>query len=65
MINASSKLPVGTVYAVFVGLGTVGTVLSDIILFGHSVIPMKLILIAILLVGVVGLKILTPKEDAS
>ena len=65
MINASSKLPVGTVYAVFVGLGTVGTVLSDIILFDYPAKPMKLILIAILLTGVVGLKILTPKEDAS
>ena len=65
MINASSKLPVGTVYAVFVGLGTVGTVFSDILLFGQRVIPMKMFLIAILITGVVGLKVLTPKEDAS
>ena len=65
MINASSKLPVGTVYAVFVGLGTVGTVFSDILLFGQPVIPMKMFLIAILITGVVGLKVLTPKEDAS
>lgn len=64
MINASSKLPVGTVYAVFVGLGTVGTVLMDIVLFNQSANGMKLVLIAVLLIGVIGLKVLTPKEEA-
>ena len=64
MINASTKLPVGTVYAVFVGLGTVGTVIMDIVLFDQSANSMKLLLIGLLLVGVVGLKVLTPKEDA-
>ncbi|MED3069974.1 SMR family transporter, partial [Bacillus thuringiensis] len=33
MIMAGRKLPVGTVYAVFVGLGTAGTVFSEILLF--------------------------------
>ena len=65
MIDASSKLPVGTVYAVFVGLGTVGTVIADIILFGQAVVLIKLILIFGLLTGVVGLKVLTPKEETS
>ena len=65
MINASSKLPVGTVYAIFVGLGTVGTVFADILLFGQPIVPLKIILIIVLLVGVIGLKVLTPKEDVS
>jgi len=65
MINASSKLPVGTVYAVFVGLGTVGTVFADILLFGQPIVPLKMILIILLLAGVIGLKVLTPTEDAS
>ena len=65
MINASSKLPVGTVYAVFVGLGTVGTVVADIIFFGQPVVLIKIVLILVLLVGVVGLKVLTPKEETS
>ena len=65
LINASSKLPVGTVYAVFVGLGTLGTVLTDIVLFDQPVLPMKLVFIAILLIGVVGLKALTPHEGDS
>jgi len=65
MINASSKLPVGTVYAVFVGLGTVGTVFADILLFSQPVVLIKIFLIIFLLAGVIGLKVLTPKEDAS
>ena len=35
MIMAGKKLPVGTVYAVFVGLGTAGTVFSEILFFGE------------------------------
>ncbi|ELK45588.1 multidrug efflux SMR transporter [Halobacillus sp. ACCC02827] len=63
MISAGSKLPVGTVYAVFVGLGTVGTVATGVIFFGESFDAAKLILILILLVGVVGLKAVTPEEE--
>ncbi|WP_342414775.1 multidrug efflux SMR transporter [Paenibacillus sp. FSL R10-2782] len=56
MIMASRTLPVGTVYAVFVGLGTAGTVLAEILLFGAEVQGSKLMLIGLLLFGVVGLK---------
>lgn len=65
MINASSKLPVGTVYATFVGLGTVGTVFTDILFFNQPIIWMKMLLIALLLVGVVGLKMLTAEDDGA
>ena len=37
MIMAGRKLPVGTVYAVFVGLGTAGTVLSEILFFDEPI----------------------------
>lgn len=63
LIMAGNKLPVGTAYAVFVGLGTAGTVLSDILLFGEPVKVEKLILIAILLVGVAGLKLVTDEAE--
>ena len=63
MIRASRFLPVGTVYAVFVGLGTAGTVLADLILFGSSVQPVKLILVGVLLLGVIGLKMLSKKQE--
>lgn len=56
MIMASRTL-VGTVYAVFVGLGTAGTVLAEILLFDAEVQGSKLLLIGVLLLGVVGLKI--------
>lgn len=62
MISATRTLPVGTVYAVFVGLGTAGTVVSGIIWFGEPANPAKIALILVLLTGVVGLKLVTPKS---
>jgi len=62
MIMASRFLPVGTVYAVFVGLGTAGTVLAEIIWFGTPVQASKLVLIGVLLLGVIGLKMLSKEE---
>lgn len=59
MIMAGKKLPVGTVYAVFVGLGTAGTVLSEMLLFGEPFKLVKLLLILLLLAGVIGLKLVT------
>ncbi|GGM36043.1 multidrug resistance protein SMR [Paraliobacillus quinghaiensis] len=59
MIMAGRKLPVGTVYAVFVGLGTAGTVISEIIFFGEPIKISKILLIIVLLIGVIGLKLVT------
>lgn len=65
LIWASGRLPVGTVYAVFVGLGTAGTVLAGGVLFGEPLRPLKLLLIGLLLAGVVGLKLVTPAQAES
>ena len=62
LIYAGRFIPVGTVYAVFVGLGTVGTVIMDMVLFGAPVRPLVLVFIFTLLVGVIGLKLATPDE---
>ncbi|AJS58233.1 DMT family transporter [Paenibacillus sp. IHBB 10380] len=59
MIMAGRKLPVGTVYAVFVGMGTAGTVLSEVLFFGESFVVSKILLILLLLAGVIGLKLVT------
>lgn len=59
MIMAGKKLPVGTVYAVFVGLGTAGTVFSEILLFDEPFKLEKIVLILVLLAGVIGLKLVT------
>ncbi|MBM7586147.1 paired small multidrug resistance pump [Bacillus pakistanensis] len=63
MIMAGKTLPVGTVYAVFVGLGTAGTVFSEILFFGEPFKWMKMIFILILLLGVVGLKLVTKAHE--
>lgn len=59
MIMAGRDLPVGTVYAVFVGLGTAGTVFSDIVFFDEPFKLTKMILVLILLAGVISLKLVT------
>ncbi|RLL41321.1 QacE family quaternary ammonium compound efflux SMR transporter [Oceanobacillus piezotolerans] len=63
MIMAGRVLPVGTVYAVFVGLGTTGTVLSEILFFGEPIQMGKMLLILLLLAGVIGLKLVTKDND--
>jgi len=63
LIMAGRKLPVGSVYAVFVGLGTAGTVISDIVFFDEPVKPAAIALIFLLLIGVVGLKLVTDEPD--
>lgn len=49
----------GTVYAVFVGLGIAGTVFSEILFFGEPFKVGKVLLILFLLAGVIGLKLVT------
>ncbi|WP_019553414.1 DMT family transporter [Propionispira raffinosivorans] len=63
MIMAGRDLAVGTVYAVFVGLGTAGTVLAETILFNVPVIPAKSALIVLLLSSVISLKMLSNQKD--
>ncbi|WP_026675239.1 DMT family transporter [Alkalihalobacterium bogoriense] len=59
LIMAGKKLPVGTVYAIFVGLGTAGTVMSEILFFGEPFKIEKILLVLLLLTGVIGLKLVT------
>ncbi|MDQ0300000.1 paired small multidrug resistance pump [Salibacterium salarium] len=65
LVMAGKFLPVGTVYAVFAGLGTVGTVLFDTFLFGEQLGPIKMVLIGVLLIGIIGLKLAEdkPREE--
>ncbi|CAN7238828.1 multidrug efflux SMR transporter [Paenibacillus sp. LjRoot153] len=59
VISASTKLPVGTVYAVFTGMGTAGTVIVEMLFFGEPFQFLKVFLILLLLSGVFGLKFVT------
>lgn len=57
VISASKFLPVGTVYTAFVGIGAVGTVLVDVIFNNGALSLAKIILLAILIIGILGLKL--------
>ncbi|WP_099160118.1 DMT family transporter [Virgibacillus ndiopensis] len=59
LIVATKRLPVGTTYAVFTGIGTAGTVIFEIAVFGEPFKLMKVFLILLLLYGVIGLKTIT------
>jgi quaternary ammonium compound-resistance protein SugE len=53
-------LPVGTAYAVWVGVGAVGTVLLGIVLLQESANVARLASVSLIVVGIVGLKLATP-----
>lgn len=63
MITAAQILPAGTAYAIFVGIGTAGTVVSEILFFSEPFKWEKIFLIVILLFGVIGLKVVTDNES--
>ena len=56
---ALKTLPVGTGYAVWTGIGTVGTALLGIALFGEPATALRLISIGLIVAGIVGLKLAT------
>ncbi|UCJ14645.1 quaternary ammonium compound efflux SMR transporter SugE [Pseudomonas sp. MM211] len=53
---AMKELPLGTAYAIWTGVGAVGTVIAGIILFGESMALMRLASVALIICGLVGLK---------
>lgn len=63
LLLAGRYLPVGTVYTVFTGLGTAGTVIVGFLFFGEPISIAKVLLLSLLLVGVIGLKTITTKEQ--
>ena len=54
---AMKELPLGTAYAIWTGVGAVGTVIAGIILFGESMALFRLASVALIIAGLVGLKI--------
>jgi quaternary ammonium compound-resistance protein SugE len=57
---ALRTLPVGTAYAVWTGVGTIGTALLGIALFNESADLIRLACIGLIVAGIVGLKLVTP-----
>jgi quaternary ammonium compound-resistance protein SugE len=54
---AVRDLPVGTAYAVWVGIGAFGTAVLGIVLFGEPATPARLFFLALLAVAIAGLKV--------
>ncbi len=57
---AMKSLPVGTAYSVWVGVGAVGTVALGIVLLGEPANAARLVSVALIIAGIVGLKLATP-----
>jgi quaternary ammonium compound-resistance protein SugE len=56
---ALRTLPLGTAYAVWTGIGTVGTAVLGIVLFKEPATALRLVCIAMIVAGIVGLKIIS------
>jgi quaternary ammonium compound-resistance protein SugE len=57
---AMKSLPVGTSYAVWVGVGAVGTAALGIVLLGEPATAGRLVSLALIVAGIVGLRLATP-----
>ena len=57
---AMKSLPVGTAYAIWVGVGAVGTVILGIVLFNEPVHALRLVSVGLIVAGLVGLKLASP-----
>lgn len=56
---AMRDLPLGTAYAVWTGIGTIGTVIIGIMVFGESADAARLVSIGLIAAGIAGLKLVT------
>jgi len=57
--QALKSIPIGTGYAIWTGIGAVGVAIAGIVLFAESVSPARLACIAMIVCGVVGLKLVS------
>ena len=56
---AVRTLPLGTAYAIWTGIGTVGTVVVGILLFNEPATTLRIVCVALIVSGIVGLKLVT------
>ena len=57
LAKAARTLPIGTAYAVWVGIGAAGAAVLGILLFGESAAPARLFFLALLVCAIAGLKL--------
>lgn len=53
------SLPIGTAYAIWTGIGTIGTVLLGVILFKESINIIRIVCIVLIVSGIIGLKLIS------
>lgn len=58
---AVKSLPIGTAYAVWTGIGAVGTVLTGVLLLGEDADWRRLACVGLIVAGIVGLKLVSPR----
>ena len=56
LARAVEHLPIGTAYAMWVGIGATGAAVLGIVLFNESATPLRLLFLALLVVSLIGLK---------
>jgi len=57
---AMKALPAGTAYAIWVGIGTIGTVILGIVLLDEPVNTLRISSLALIVAGIIGLKLASP-----
>lgn len=57
LAHAVKNLPIGTAYAVWVGIGAAGAAVLGIFLLGESASPARIFFLALLLIAIIGLKV--------
>ena len=57
---AMKSLPVGTAYAIWVGVGAVGTVILGIVLFQEPMNALRMVSVGLIVAGLIGLKLASP-----
>ena len=57
LARAVDSLPLGTAYAIWTGIGTVGTAIFGILVFGEAAPPARLACIGLIVAGIAGLKL--------
>ncbi len=59
LVKATQTLPIGTAYAVWTGIGAVGTVLIGILIFKEPATPLRVLFLTTLIVSIIGLKVVS------
>lgn len=59
--QALRTLPIGTAYAIWTGIGAVGTAIFGMVVFGEPKDALRLACLGLIVIGIIGLKLVTPQ----